>query len=105
VRQWSDRWISEEGSDEGRNADQTDAGFVTGIGCSDRYCDDVNLEFLTSPSLQNAGQCSFQPFFSEEGSSTGDNQDMCPEGHFVAGLACRDSYCDDISLYCCRAEY
>lgn len=103
ARQWSDKWFSEETPGEGANADQTNAGFVTGIRCSGRYCDSLSLEFLTSPSLPNAGQCSFQPFFSEEGAMSGENEDFCPEGHFVAGLACREDYCDEVSLYCCRA--
>lgn len=100
--QWSD-WFSEEGADGGRNQVEASSGFVTGIGCSGAYCDNLRLQLLVeSGTLSNSGDCNWRPrAFSEEPNPR--SEDACPSGQFVAGIRCTGGYCDNLRLLCCRA--
>jgi hypothetical protein len=74
--------------------------FLSGLRCRGNYCDDVSMEYLTSSRLRFQDQCYQSPWFSEEGAA----QQKCPEGQWVAGMACRGNNCDDLSLFCCHGE-
>lgn len=92
---WS-RWFSEESP----NSESSKSDFVSGVGCSGRYCDNIRLRLFRSSVLENSESCHWSERFSEERP----NQMMCNAGEFVAGLRCTGGYCDNISLYCCAAR-
>lgn len=105
---WS-RQFSEEGGGNARDDD----GLVTGLACTGRYCDNISLQFARSATTRNLRGCYWRnEWYSEEGiverNGRRGNADRdarstsCENGEFVAGVRCRGSYCDDISLYCCR---
>jgi hypothetical protein len=94
---WSG-WISEE---RPNNTATTRSGFVAGLQCKGAYCDNVRLQYLSTPDLRNTGHCSNQPYVSEEGSGTS----ICGGyGTFVAGMSCKGSHCDNVSLECCGSD-
>lgn len=95
--QWSG-WFSEEQP----NSSYTDSGFMMGTRCEGKYCDRVSIRTFTSQFLPNPGAafCEWSPHFSEE-----EDFRECSGNAFVAGLACFDSYCDRISMYCCQNPY
>ena len=74
-------------------------GFVDGLTCQGRYCDNVSLRFASSTAVRHTGACQTTAWFSEEGQ----NYRECPINHYVSGLNCRGGYCDDLSLVCCEA--
>jgi hypothetical protein len=91
--EWSD-WFSEEAPAQQTNS----GGFVSGLACSGAYCDNLRLQFVFDESgLRNSGFCRFTPSFSEE-----QGYRECPAGHYLSGVKCDGSYCDNIALYCCR---
>lgn len=95
--------FSGEFSEEGSGAPYSAANatkFVSGMKCRGSYCDNIKLQLLSTPHLQFQGQCVQGEWFSEEGT----NHRECPADQWVGGMACREDYCDDISLYCCRGE-
>jgi len=98
---WS-HFFSEENPPN--NSAKTTNGFVSGVNCSGRYCDNVSLQWFTSPYIQNTAQCITQEQFSEEVTNHKRNEDQCADGWFVAGITCTGRYCDNISLTCCRAR-
>jgi hypothetical protein len=74
-------------------------GFVQGMTCSGRYCDDVTLQCCGTG--LRALPPVYTPWFSDNtGGDLGPNPQLCPEGHYMSGLACRGSYCDDMRLAC-----
>jgi hypothetical protein len=75
--------------------------FVYGLACNHDYCDNINLQYLFSNSLRYAGQCSTVGPVSEENP----NHIECGNDEFVAGMYCTGDYCDNVSLYCCKANY
>lgn len=85
-------WFSEEKNGRAINRD----GFVSGLACKGRYCDNLRITFVESRSLTNRGQCERTDWFSEE-----EGFRECPRGKFAAGIYCAGRYCDDIKLYCC----
>ncbi len=91
-------WFSEE--DPGSFV--FDSGFAAGLECDGKWCDNLSLRILyRTPKLTNVGECRWGPFISEEGPY----YTQCPDDFFVAGMRCRGSNCDDVSLRCCKAEY
>lgn len=100
---WS-AWFSEEGASQGRNRQSTDIGFVSGMACRGRYCDEVRLNFMLSAQARNAGQCMWTERFSEETGGGRSNAMQCPGEHFVSGVECDGPWCDNLRLYCCRLE-
>lgn len=85
--------FSEEGSAQ---ATVTNA-WVSGATCSGKYCDNLVLHYLSTAKLSHTGQCSWSEWVSEEGSG----ERLCADGTYVAGMKCKGSYCDNMSLYCC----
>jgi hypothetical protein len=98
---WS-TWFSEEGASQGRNRQSTNVGFVSGIACRGRYCDELRLNFMISAQGRNVGQCAWTDSFSEETSGGRSNVMQCPGDHFVSGIQCDGGWCDNLRLYCCR---
>jgi hypothetical protein len=94
----SQSW-SEYFSEEPPNQYTTD-GFISGLACNGKLCDNISLRTFTSSSLKNIGQCYFGPSFSEENNGHYE----CRHDFYMSGLWCRGGYCDNISLYCCRAK-
>ncbi len=93
---WS-QWISEEAPN---NMTADVRGFLRSIQCRGSYCDQKSVEYLGHPDIRNTGQCYWSRYFSEEAP----NSYQCGTSEFVAGLRCQGSYCDNISIYCCRGE-
>lgn len=92
---WSN-WFSEENPNQAVNA----SGFVSGLACHGKYCDNIRLEFLWSPYLRNSGDCYWTDYFSEEFRG----YMGCQSNSYVSGIQCRGAYCDDIRIRCCRAR-
>jgi hypothetical protein len=84
-------------SEEGTNSQICPDGFMTGISCRGRYCDDVSLQCMRVFGRRK-GFCTWQPWFSEEAQYS-----YLQDGYYAAGLACRGDYCDDLSIYACQA--
>lgn len=87
-------------SEERPNSYYSQNEFLSGLRCRGRYCDNVSMEFMSTPALQNTNQCYDKAYISEEQGGT-----MCNnENEFVAGLKCQGRYCDNLSLRCCTAK-
>jgi hypothetical protein len=71
---------------------------VRGIDCMGDYCDNISLDCRFTGRL--AGEHSWLPYFSEEGSSTADEGHCIGDNTWMTGIVCRGSYCDDISMRC-----
>ncbi len=90
------RWvksISEEPPSDRYLASQ---GFLmTGLRCSGRYCDNINLQVARNRradlSVDRTRQY-WTHWISEESDW---NEFIAPEGHFIVGYECKGSYCDD----------
>ena len=89
--------FSEENPGEYKSTEK----FVIGLSCRGKECDDISLRMISTPNLKSTGQCYSSPYFSEEPPSYRE----CKNGYFLSGLACSGDNCDDISLYCCHAQY
>jgi len=86
-------WFSEEDSD----------GFVdenralTGLGCSGRYCDNLQMTMHGfeggTPPIQSSW---WQNGFSEEPPG----YDRCRDNGYVAGIKCSGDYCDNLRFFC-----
>lgn len=74
-------------------------GFVTGLTCRGSYCDNISMTFAAGQRIGNTGACYPTPPFSEEGQG----YQECAIGYFVSGITCSGSYCDNLTLTCCRA--
>lgn len=98
TRSWSP-FFSEEGSGRLYPPEQA-TRFLSGLRCRGSYCDNLGMQYLTTARLRFRDQCYQGPWFSEEGGA----KQECRDGEWVGGLACRGSYCDDLSLFCCRGE-
>lgn len=95
-REWSP-WFSEESP----NFYTQTTGFAIGLNCRGNYCDDVQMDILSSPDFKNTGICSFIPAVSEEQGTEGAE---CGDGWYVAGMMCTGNNCDNVSVYCCQAQ-
>jgi type II secretory pathway pseudopilin PulG len=93
---WS-QWLSEEAPD---NAALDPAAYVQALTCRGKHCDQKSVKFISHPDISNTGQCYWSRYFSEESP----NNYQCSRSEFVSGVRCRGSYCDDVSIYCCRGE-
>ena len=71
--------------------------FVTGVGCSGKYCDNIHISCKRFRDGAWGGTAYWMDWVSEEQGWRGV---QCPVNHFIAGLACRGRYCDDVSIYC-----
>lgn len=71
--------------------------FVSGIRCTGRYCDNIEITCTKIPGATVGADHRWTPWVSEESSSPA----WCGPGpNLIAGFACNGSYCDNISLYC-----
>lgn len=71
--------------------------WVTGLSCTDGYCDKVSLECTRiTGRTTNTGQCQWSPNFSDENAAW-----RAPEGYYVRGGKCSGWWCDSLSLYYC----
>jgi hypothetical protein len=94
-------WWTSDFSEEGTSYRVCDDnGFVTGIRCTGSYCDNVSLR---CSQLDNGGVrtgCYWTaPVSDDDGGSF-----VAPESMYVAGASCSGRYCDNMSLYLCRAD-
>jgi PKD repeat protein len=92
---WSP-WFSEESPGFAKNETQ----WVNALKCRGDNCDDLSLRFLATYYLKNTQVCTYIPAISEEQKDGA----KCPAGWFVSGMKCYGDNCDDISLYCCKAQ-
>jgi hypothetical protein len=74
---------------------RSNKGIVTGIRCSDRYCDEISLE-CTRPAVGRLTSCSWSDWLSEEAwyAHFGANR-------FITAVECSGDYCDDKRFYVC----
>ena len=71
--------------------------FVSGIRCSGRYCDNIEITCTKIPGATVGSDNLWTPWVSEENSSPA----LCGPGpNLIAGFACNGGYCDNVSLYC-----
>jgi hypothetical protein len=71
--------------------------FITGIRCTGRYCDNIEITCTQLPGAMVGADHRWTPWVSEESTSPA----WCGPGpNLIAGLACGGKYCDNISLYC-----
>lgn len=70
-------------------------GFVTGLSCRGGDCDDMSLE-CTTTNRPGTG-CLWSAWFSEE-----DPTFTVPSGHYIKGMQCSGSRCDNVRAYYCR---
>ncbi|MEZ4732599.1 MAG: hypothetical protein R3E79_36310 [Caldilineaceae bacterium] len=99
-------WLSEE---RPRNIFPSDSElpatwYVIGLECSGRYCDNVRLWLKKSSHITNSGTCWYGRWFSEEKLGFDLGSIEAQSGIYVAGLQCSGRYCDNKSLYYCRAQ-
>ena len=73
-------------------------GFVTGVSCRGRYCDDISLECAAvSDNGPDFGRCYWSSWVSEENGGTLN----FPSNHHAIGMQCKGAYCDDKRFYVC----
>lgn len=70
--------------------------FVSELQCKGRYCDKLSIKCQQVPGAQIT-DASWTAWVSEE---KGGRQSCPSPNSYLAGLACRGSYCDKVSLYC-----
>lgn len=85
-------WVSEE---DGRLSCPS-GRWARGFECDGSYCDEVRMDCTTLPTGQTLGSSSWSTWFSEEGA----NERLCPDGEWLTGVECKDSYCDKMSIRC-----
>lgn len=99
---WHPKVISEEQPNASFRTDiLPEPGFVSGLGCNGRYCDNISFYVITTPHIMHTGQWEWKPFFSEE--SPG--RSICAQDQFVTGVGCKGDYCDSISLHCSTIQF
>jgi hypothetical protein len=70
--------------------------FVSGIRCTGRYCDNIEITCTKIPGGTVGADHRWTPWVSEKRTSTA----WCGPGpNLIAGFACSGRYCDNISLY------
>jgi hypothetical protein len=72
--------------------------FISGIRCTGRYCDNIQISCARFRDAA-LGPGIWTAWVSEEQGSR-----ACPQKHLIAGLKCRGKYCDNISLYCVEVK-
>jgi hypothetical protein len=71
--------------------------FVSGIRCTGRYCDNIEISCAKIPGATMGADYRWTRWVSEESSSPA----WCGPGpYLIAGLACGGRYCDNVSLFC-----
>jgi len=71
--------------------------FVSGIRCTGRYCDNIEITCTKIPTATVGADHRWTPWVSEERPSTA----WCGPGpNLIAGFACNGGYCDNLSLFC-----
>lgn len=86
---WTGMWFSEE-----TPASLCPPNSVnTGVMCSGRYCDNMQLE--CNPATVT-GSGTWTTWFSEEGT----NYRTCEGNKYVTGMQCSGWWCDNLALYC-----
>ncbi len=99
---WHSSVISEEGPNASFRTDKpVNLGFLSGLGCSGGYCDNISFKVLVTTGMQHTGGWEWKPFFSEEYPSQG----VCKPNQFVTGIGCKGKYCDNISIHCSDVNY
>jgi hypothetical protein len=94
------RPFSEEPGAGGFNGVSSKTEFLVGVRCSGNNCDNIEAALITSRMFKTESRaCHNVGPFSEENRSA-----MCASDEFVSGMYCQDSYCDNITLTCCRYE-
>ncbi|MCP4288199.1 MAG: hypothetical protein GY792_27810 [Gammaproteobacteria bacterium] len=71
---------------------------VKGVRCSGHYCDNKSLRCQRNESVLNVNESHWSQWFSEERSRRRPEKVKSNE-HFVAGLACSGSYCDNLRVF------
>jgi len=75
--------------------------FMTGINCRGSYCDNISLRCTVVRGKIRGAACNWTPWFSEEAEYS---PYLGGPDYYAAGLACRGSYCDDMSILACQAR-
>lgn len=95
---WTE-WISEEGPSQ---ANCPRDMIVNEMQCEGRYCDNLRLQCgrLSADYRVDASDIRTVDWFSEE-----QGERLCPDGHYISGIACQGRFCDEIKLFCARIYY
>ena len=74
---------------------------VNELQCRGHYCDDIRLQCGTLQVSYRVDRNDVRTvdWFSEE-----PGEELCPDGYYVFGMACRGYYCDDMKLHCARVD-
>ena len=86
---WTGVWFSEETPPSTCPTNN----LVTGVACSDWWCNNMQLECNPTTTL---GGSWWTSWFSEEGT----NYRICEGNGYVSGMACQGFWCDNLSLQC-----
>jgi len=89
------RWISEEAPNVTTTKD-----FFNGLSCRGPYCDEVNPQTFKTPRLANAGECLWTVWSSQREGQWLD----CQLGRLMAGIRCREDYCAEVAISCCKVR-
>lgn len=75
---------------------------IGGFRCSGSYCDNIGIGaehiYFPDEQLWRIGDNYWTPYFSEEDSPWHFRE--CADHHWMTGISCNGSYCDNISLQC-----
>ena len=100
------KW-SKQFSEEGNNREYCSAGFLTGIACSGRYCDNISFECSEVGAVSNEGDVTtdttncdwLNVTLSEE-----QGKMFFDEGEYATGIECDGSNCDNKRFRVCEIE-
>jgi hypothetical protein len=93
---WSGEF-SEEGAAHGLCNNGN--GIVTGLECTGRYCDNINLA-CSKPVGAKVTNCRWSPWLSEENGGVYN----FGKGNFITEMKCQGSYCDNKKFRVCSLE-
>jgi hypothetical protein len=73
-------------------------GAVHGIECEGSFCDNIELDCMSTG--RAAGENTWLPYFSEEGTGSADEGRCKGDDTWMTGIACRGPFCDNITVEC-----
>lgn len=75
----------------------TPSGYITGIAAAGRYADRIRVACTPLMDTHMGTACRWTPYFSEE-----QGTQQFANDEIAMGVACKGSYCDQMSFYVCR---
>lgn len=87
-------WLEFVSEEQQNSPARCPSGFVDGVECRGRYCDNISLSCVYTSSVGR--QVDYGRFISDGG----DNEFQCQSGFLINGVKCRGKYCDDLAFSC-----